>query len=276
MSEDRIMIEQSMVLRESVGPIAVVTLNRPDRRNALSRRLMDELGDTISHIALDPKVRVMVIAGAGPSFCAGMDLHEAIEAMSSEMAEETAIADTKEIAHLINQIHLFPKPTIAELDGPALGGGAGLAMACDFIVMSSRARIGFPEVLRGLVPSIVMHDVVRQVGDKRARQLLLTGQILDAEEAGRWGLTNAVVEPGRCREETLSLGRRLLATAPRAYESTKRLIDEATRRPGSLSGAAAISAAARVGGEAVEGMRAFAEKRPPKWDLSTEEKDHRS
>jgi methylglutaconyl-CoA hydratase len=262
------MSEQSVVLRETLGPIVILTLNRPDRRNALSRRLMEELGDAIAPLAMDPTVRVVVLTGAGSCFCAGMDLREAVGAIASGSNEEIAVADTKEIAHLINQVHHFPKPTIAELNGPALGGGAGLALACDFVVMSDRARIGFPEVLRGLVPSIVIHDLVRQLGDKRARQLVLTGQILDAEEAARWGLANSVAGPGRSREEVLALGNRLLAAAPRALATTKRLIDEANRRPGDLAGAAAISAAARVGDEAAEGMRAFTEKRRPKWDLS--------
>jgi methylglutaconyl-CoA hydratase len=262
------MIEQSVVLREVLGPIAVLTLNRPDRRNALSRQVMEELGDAITPLAMDPTVRVLVFTGAGSCFCAGMDLREAVEASESGSPEEIAIADTKEIAHLINQVHRFPKPTIAELNGPALGGGAGLALACDFVVMAERAKIGFPEVLRGLVPSIVMHDVVRQLGDKRARQLLLTGQILDAEEATRWGLANTVAGLGQSRAEVLALANRLLAAAPHAIETTKRLIDEANRRPGDRAGAAAISAAARVGDEAAEGMRAFTEKRRPRWDLS--------
>lgn len=263
------MAEQSVVLRETIGPVAVLTLNRPDRRNALSRRLMEELGDAITPLALDHTVRVIVLTGAGSCFCAGMDLREAVEAGESGSPEVLAVADTKEIANLINQVHHFPKPTIAELNGPALGGGAGLALACDFVVMSDRAKIGFPEVLRGLVPSIVMHDVVCQLGDKRARQLLLTGQILDAEEAVRWGLANTAAGPGQSRAEVLALGNRLLAAAPLALETTKRLIDEANRRPGNLAGAAAISAAARVGDEAAEGMRAFTEKRRPRWDLSS-------
>lgn len=263
------MIEQPVVLREVVGPIAVLVLNRPDRRNALSRRLMEVLGDAVTEVARDSAARVLVLTGSGSCFCAGMDLREARDASESGSPEVTAIADTKEIANLINQVHHFPKPTIAELNGPALGGGAGLALACDFVVMSDRAKIGFPEVLRGLVPSIVMNDVVRQVGDKRARQLLLTGQLLDAEEAVRWGLANVAASPGRSREEVLTLGNRLLAAAPLALETTKRLIDDATRRPHDLAGAAAISAATRVGDEAAEGVLAFTEKRRPRWDLSS-------
>lgn len=258
----------SLVLREDHGPVVILTLNRPERRNALSRRLMEELGDVIEHLETDPKVRILVLAGAGPSFCAGMDLYEAIAVMASPSSEETAIADTKEIAHLINQIHNFSKPTIAELNGPALGGGAGLALACDFVIMSDRAKLGFPEVLRGLVPAIVMHDAIRQVGDKRVRELLLTGEILDSESAYRWGLATRLVDSAKCRDEVLNLARRLLAVAPRAFETTKRMIDEATRRPVDLSGPAAISAAARVGDEAAEGMLAFTQKRPPRWDVS--------
>jgi methylglutaconyl-CoA hydratase len=137
--------------------------------------------------------------------------------------------------------------------------------ACDFIVAASCARIGYPEVKRGLVAAIVLQDLVRQVGDRRARAMLLSGEPIDATEAERWGLVNMVVPLDACRDEAVALAKELSGGGPRAIASIKRLIDEATGRPSNLRGAAAISAAVRVSDEALEGIRAFVEKRSPSW-----------
>ena len=254
-----------LVLREDLGPIVVLTLNRPDRRNALCRALIAELSDTLDVLAAEPTTRVLILAAAGPVFCAGMDLREAAEASASVENEGMAVDDTQAIAHLIDQIHRFPRPVIAALTGSALGGGAGLAVACDFVIAWREAKIGYPEVRRGLVAAIVLHDLVRQVGDRKARELLLSGEPIAAETAHAWGLINRVVAYDRVRDEALALARSLLECAPRAITSLKRLLDEATGRPADLRGAAAVSAAVRVGAEAAEGMTAFLEKRPPAW-----------
>jgi methylglutaconyl-CoA hydratase len=258
-------VNPSLVLHETLGPIVVLTLNRPDRRNALSRALVAELSDTLDSLAADPTARVVVLTGAGPTFCAGMDLKEAADVSTTLEGETLAVDDTQAIAHLIDQIHRFPRPIIAALQGSALAGGAGLALACDFVIASRDAQLGYPEVRRGLVAAIVLHDLVRQVGDRRARELLLTGDPISAEVALAWGLINRVVTADRVLEQSLSLARALLESAPRAITSIKRLLDEATGRPADLRGAAAVSAAVRVGAEAAEGMKAFLEKRPAAW-----------
>jgi methylglutaconyl-CoA hydratase len=163
------------------------------------------------------------------------------------------------------QIHDCPKPVIAALNGDALAGGAGLAMACDLVVAADSARIGYPEVRRGLVAAIVMHDVIRLVGDRRARQLLLTGEPIDASEALHWGLINRITPRDQCLDTAVALARSLVEAGPIALATTKRQLDEATRRPRDLRGSAAVSAAIRVSEEAAEGMAAFVEKRPPSW-----------
>ncbi len=256
-----------LVQREDQGPIVVLTLNRPDARNALSRDLVATLSDLMDVIAAEPGPRVVILTGAGPAFCAGMDLKEVAVTDASSETEGRAVEDTQAIAHLINQIHCFPRPMIAVVQGAALGGGAGLALACDLVVIEEAARIGYPEVRRGLVPAIVLHDLARQVGDRRARELALTGEPLDAETAGRWGLVNRVVPDGRGRDEALALARTLLESAPIAIATTKRLLDEASHRPTNLRGAAAVSAAVRVGDEAAEGVQAFLEKRATHWHI---------
>ena len=259
----------NLVVRENHGPVALLTLNRPERRNALSRALVARLGDALSSLASERGVRALVITGAGPTFCSGMDMKEAEGSGRTTDAESTAIADLQGVADLIQQVHTLPRPTIAALNGDALAGGAGLAMACDFVVAGRGVRIGYPEVHRGLVAAVVLTDLVRLVGERRARQLLLSGEPIDADEAERWGLVNRVVAPEDCVAEALGMAQSLTRCGPIAIETIKRLIDEATHRPPDLRGAAAVSAAVRVSDEATEGMRSFLEKRPPKWATET-------
>ena len=258
-------MSEPMLIREDRGPIAILTLNRPERRNALSRALVAELGDAVDKIATELGVRALILTGNGPTFCAGMDLKEASEAGDDVQAERAAVRDAQGIADLMDHIHKFPHPTISAVQGDALAGGAGLALACDFVVMADSARLGFPEVKRGLVAAIVLHDLVRHVGDRRSRDLLLTGRSLEAGEAERWGLINLAVPAARCMTEALELARSLLGSAPVATTTTKRLLDEASSVPRDLRGAAAVSAAVRVGDEAREGMAAFLAKRLPAW-----------
>ena len=253
------------IIREDRGPVALLKLARPRRRNALSRALVAELSDALSDIATESMVRSVVLTGEGSTFCSGMDLKEAETAHHSAESESRSIVDVQAIADVMQQLHTLSKPTIAALNGDAFAGGAGLATACDFVIASRGARIGYPEVKRGLVAAIVMHDLIRQVGERRARELLVGGEPIDAETAERWGLVNRVVEPEKCLDEALGLARSLASCGPLAIETTKRLIDEATSRPPDLRGAAAISAAVRVSEEALEGMRAFLAKREPRW-----------
>jgi|SRR5579864_9548903 len=264
-------MSEPTVLRSYRGPVAVVTLNRPEKRNALSRALIASFGDAIAHLAVEGGLRAIILTGAGPVFSAGMDLKEAASIGSSIEAEKAAVADAQALADLIDAVHHLSRPTIAALNGDALAGGAGLALACDLVIASANARIGYPEVKRGLVAATVMHDLVRQVGDRRARELLLTGATIDAATAERWGLVNRVVPAERCLDEALALARSLAESAPAAIATTKRQLDEASGRPKSLRGAAAISAAVRVADEAREGMRAFVEKRPPDWAVPAPE-----
>jgi methylglutaconyl-CoA hydratase len=258
-------MSENFVRRDDHGPVVVLTLNRPDRRNALSRGLVTALSDTLDRLMVESGPRVLVLAGAGPSFCAGMDLKEARDRGLDDVAEGDVVKDLQAIADLINQLHRFPRPTIAALDGDALAGGAGLALACDFVLATAGARLGYPEVRRGMVAAIVLHDLVRQVGDRRARELLLTGEPIGAGQAERWGLINRVVPGESCLTAALDLAGSLLGSAPQALATTKQLLDEATGRPADLRGAAAVSAAVRVADEASEGIRAFLEKRTPQW-----------
>ncbi len=258
-------MSEAMVGRSDDGPVAILTLQRPERRNAISRSLMHELEDQLDRAGLDSKVRALVLTGAGAVFSSGMDLKEAASERASAEAEQNAVATLQEYADLLQKVHTFAKPTIAALNGDTLAGGAGLAMACDLVIAAENARIGYPEVLRGLVPAVVMHDLTRLVGDRRARQLLLTGESISAVQAQQWGLVNEVTPPDRCLERAIRAGKATTASAPHAVAAIKRLLDETQGRPRSLRGAAAVSAAIRVSEEAQEGILAFVEKRPPHW-----------
>ena len=199
------------------GPVAVLTLNRPERRNALSRALVAELGDALDAHRGRAGVRAVVLTGAGPTFCSGMDLKEASRAgRPGPRPSERPSPTSQAIADLIDQLHQFPKPTIAALNGDALrrrrGAGPGLRLR------GRRRRApgsATPRSSAGLVAAIVMHDLVRQVGDRRARELLLTGEPIDAAEAERWGLINRVVAGRRVpRRGDRARPRSLLGVGP--------------------------------------------------------------
>jgi methylglutaconyl-CoA hydratase len=206
-----------------------------------------------------------VLTGEGKAFCSGMDLKEAAEEADSTEGESAGVAAMREFADLVLRLHTLPQPVIAAVNGDALAGGAGLMAACDVAVAAATARIGYPEVLRGLAPVVVMHDLTNLVGGRRARRLLLDGQPITAEEARDWGLVNAVVPEGECIAAAVEWGKRFALGAPAAQASIKKMLDEAAGRPADFRGAAAVSAAMRGSDEAREGIRAFLEKRPPRW-----------
>ena len=259
----------ALVRLEVLGAIAVLTLDRPSKRNALSRALIAELADALDEVGAEPGVRAIVLAAEGPTFCAGMDLSEATDGLGDTgEASQAAVDDTRAIADLLQQVHTSSRPVVAALQGDAYGGGAGLATACDLVVMADSAKIGYPEARRGLVAAIVLHDLARQVGDRRARELLLLGEPIGAATALAWGLANRVVPADRCRAEAEALARALAQSGPTALSTTKNLLDEASRRPADLRSAAAVSAAVRDSDEAREGMLAFLEKRPPRWSAA--------
>lgn len=259
----------AFVLREDRDHVSILTLNRPAKRNALSRALIDAISDALGVIAASPGIRAVVLTSAGQAFCSGMDLKEAAACLDLPEPEASAraVSDLQAYGDLLDQIHTFARPVVAAVQGDALAGGAGLALACDLVVMSSEAVLGYPEVKRGIVASVVMHDLVRLVGDRRARQMLLTGEAIDASTALAWGLINEVAPAHHCVEHALDWASSFESCAPQALATTKELLDEAFERPRSLRGAAAMSAALRAGDEALEGIRAFVEKRRHAWQI---------
>lgn len=258
-------ITELLILRHAEGPITTLTLHRPDRRNALSRGLVEALLDRLENLAASPDARVLILKAQGPAFCAGLDLMEAAEILAEPDAEGLAIEDMNVLATMLTRLHSLPQATIAVVQGDALGGGAGLALACDFVLMAHSAHLGFPEVLRGLVPAIVLQDLVRQVGDRVARRLVLTGELVSAEQARDLGLVTDAIPDAELDLRADQLARQILHAGPQAIAITKQLLDDATGRRRDLQRVATLSAQVRCSPEAHEGLASFLERRPAAW-----------
>src|SRR6266436_3239656 len=208
-----------VVLIEKQTPqITVVTLNRPERRNALTIELLTELISAIHAASEEPNVRILILRGAGAAFCTGLDLKEAGDQGKAHATAE-AVANT---LTTISQTRLI---TIAAVHGAAVAGGAGIMSACDFVVAAQRTKIGYPEVRRGLVAGLVMTFLSRQVGERNMRELLFSGELIDAPRAYEIGLVNRVVPPNELQTEAMKIANAILQGAPAALAQTKRLLE---------------------------------------------------
>jgi methylglutaconyl-CoA hydratase len=258
-------MSEPLVLYEARPPAVVLTLNRPDRRNALSQPLIAGLADAFRRAAADPVVRCVILTGAGSTFCAGVDLAELAETLQQPPETTTVWADALRLATLFDQIYTLPKPTIAAVNGAAVAGGAGLVTVCDLALASPAARFGYPEVRRGLLAAMVMPHLLRHVGERMARFLLLSGESIDAEEAWRTGLINRVVPAAQLLEQAQAVARSLAEGGPSALASTKALLDQLSRQALSVEEGARASAAPRLTEECQQGLRAFFAKLPAPW-----------
>ncbi|MDT3682252.1 MAG: enoyl-CoA hydratase/isomerase family protein [Truepera sp.] len=247
------------------GNVLVLTLARPEQRNALSRPLRAELAAALEDARHDPSVRALVITGAGTAFCAGLDLGELEGTLA--MDEAAHHADSEALAELFLSLLAFPKPVVAAVNGPAVAGGAGLVSACDLAVMAESARIGYTEARIGFVAALVGVLLMRQVGEKHARDLLLSARLVDASEAHRMGLVNEVVADEHVLKSAMARAAALARNAPGSLALTKRLFLEASgmRLSDAMRRAVELNVKARVGDELAEGVRAFLEKREPAW-----------
>jgi methylglutaconyl-CoA hydratase len=254
------MSEEQIQLDKSDAAIVVLTLNRPEKRNALSIALIEQVRAAVLELKDDKPRRVLIIRGAGPAFCAGLDLKEAGDPATAHHSAEA-------LAGMYEAIATSPLVTIAAAHGTAVGGGAGLVAACDFVVGSTDLKIGYPEVHRGLTAALVTTLTTRQLGERVVRELVLLGQNVEAERALRIGLINRVVEPSQLMPAAMELAREALRGAPGAVVRTKELLDALGKRTiaEDLRKALDFHLGARGSIEAQEGMKAFLEKRPPAW-----------
>jgi methylglutaconyl-CoA hydratase len=246
------------------GPVATITLNRPDKRNAISYELIGELLHTLDEIA-QSAAQIVILTGAGKAFCSGMDLDNLRSITGRSEAE--SLSDSQMMAHMFRTLYEFPKVTIAAVNGAAIAGGCGLATLCDFTLASSEAKFGYTEVRIGFVPAIVSAFLLRQVGEKQARDLLLTGRIISADEAFRMGLVNEMVAPQKLQERARELAASLLSNSPASLLATKRLLKRYASESLSREIAAAVEENARIRRTAdfSEGVTSFLEKRSPHW-----------
>ena len=246
--------------------VAVIWLNRPEIRNAMSVALISELTDAVSSAADDPDVRAIVLAGRGSAFCAGADLNWVKAASTYGPAENQA--DALKLAELLRTIAEAPKPTVARVHGPAYAGGMGLMTACDIAVASFEARFCLTEVRIGLLPAMISPYVIRAMGERAASRYFLTAEVFDAAEAYRLGMVQELVPPDELDAAVNALLGKLLMAGPRAMAETKRLIRDVTGRPIDAAQRLDTSqriADARASDEGREGIASFLEKRPAGW-----------
>src|ERR1700738_5291817 len=208
-----------VVLIEKQPPqITLLTLNRPERRNALTIELLNKLTAAIKVASDQPQERILILRGAGKAFCTGLDLKEAA---NDKKAHATAEMVAKTLTAL-SQTRLI---TIAAVHGAAVAGGAGIMSACDFVVAAEKTKIGYPEVRRGLVAGLVMTFLRRQVGERNMRELVLGGELIDVERAREMGLVNSIVAEGDLMTKAQKFASSVLQGAPSALAQTKKLIE---------------------------------------------------
>jgi len=244
--------------------LAFLTLSRPEKRNAISPLMVDELLAALDLLEAHP-VRVVIVSGEGRSFCSGMDLAALQDVAGQTHAQN--LHDARRIASVFRRLWSFPKPLIAAVNGAAIAGGCGLATLCDFTLAAENATFGYTEVRVGFMPALVSLFLERQVGEKIARDLLLTGRVIDAQEAHKLGLVTRVVPSDQLLPAARELAATLIAYSPGSMAATKRLLvrsSEAEIEAG-LELAISESAEIRSTDDFREGLAAFLEKRKPRW-----------
>lgn len=246
------------------GGVATITLNRPEKRNAISFELIDDLVHALDKVAQSEAI-ILILTGAGKAFCSGMDL-ENLKALLGRTPEQN-VEDSRKMVCLFRSLYEFPKVTIAAVNGPAIAGGTGLALLCDFTLAVPEAKFGYTEVRIGFVPAIVSTFLLRQVGEKQARDLLLTGRVFDAEEALRLGLINEVVPADNLMGRARDLAAVLMQNSPNSLRATKKLLNDHARAEldRQIEDAIRENAGVRRTADFREGISSFLEKRKPVW-----------
>lgn len=246
---------------------AFITLNRPEKRNALDDVMVRELTTAFASASRAQPVKVVILAAEGSSFCSGADLDYLNRLAKFDLEENRA--DSHQLAALFRTIHELRKPTIAVVNGPALAGGCGLATVCDIVIASrENARFGYTEVRIGFIPAVVMIFLIKRVGEARARELVLRGNIIDAETAAHIGLINAAVSEASLEETTISLSEELISqNSGYAMGLSKEMLSKlhGMNLADSLDFAANMNAAARMSADCKSGVNAFLKKEKPQW-----------
>jgi methylglutaconyl-CoA hydratase len=249
---------------EFADAIATITLNRPEKRNAISTEMIEDLLAALDECEKSA-ARVVILTGAGKAFCSGMDL-EALKAIATQSAEQN-LEDSRRMARMFRRLYSCPRPLIAAVNGPAIAGGCGIATLCDFTLAVPDAKFGYTEVKIGFIPAIVSVFLVRQIGEKRVRDLLLTGRVFDAGEAREIGLVTEIVPAERLLDVARELADSLLASSPTSLVRTKQLLVKFSEAEldREIEMAVQANASIRATADFREGLAAFLEKRGPQW-----------
>lgn len=244
--------------------VATITLNRPDKRNAISFELIDELLRALDEVAKSDAL-VVILTGTGKAFCSGLDLDNLKDLLGRSPQQN--LQDSRTMVRLFRALYEFPRVTIAAVNGAAIAGGTGLALLCDFTLAVPEAKFGYTEVRIGFVPAIVSTFLLRQVGEKQARDLLLTGRLFGADEAARMGLINEIVPPETLMTRARELAALLMENSPASLRATKQLLTDHARAEidSQIEAAVRENAAIRNTADFREGISSFLEKRKPKW-----------
>jgi enoyl-CoA hydratase/carnithine racemase len=264
------------LLAERRGAVLTLTINRPERRNAMTWAVIGGLREHVAAAKVDPGVRVVVLAGAGDqAFCAGADLTGMVPGDPGGVTDEYADHHRARgwLAELFEELWHLGKPTIARVQGWAMAGGFGLALACDMVIASDQARFGAPELNVGLWPYMVTVPLLRSMPPKKALELMLTSRVVGAEEADRMGFLTRVVPPDRLDAEVADMAAVLASKPPGVMrmgrESFYAVLDSAATE--ALPYLHAMLTVTSQTAEAAEGIAAFIEKRPPSWQTATDE-----
>ncbi|MGA7306669.1 MAG: enoyl-CoA hydratase-related protein [Rhodothermales bacterium] len=256
----------SYVETERSGAVATLTLNHPEKRNPLSGPMVAALTASFSELRDDGDIRVIVLTGKGSAFSAGADLSELDAMQTAPMGDH--VRSSYALAALFSAMRMHPKPIIARVNGHAIAGGCGLALACDFAIAADHAKVGFTEVRIGFVPAIVSALLRTSMLDRRMRDLLLTGRLVEADEAVRLGLLSKAVDPHELDTAVEVLAETIIReTSATAVAMTKRLLASIDGMPqaNAFRFLSAHNALARATEDCREGIAAFLEKREPPW-----------
>ncbi len=258
-------MEYRTILVSEVDGVRTIRLNRPERRNAMTAEMQEELIAAMEVAAAAPSCRVVVLAAMGQAFCAGLDLARLEDAATSDTEEHRV--DAGRLAKLFRTLYELPKPTIAAVHGAAVAGGVGLATLCDFTLAASEAKFGYTEVRIGFVPALVSAFLVLQIGDKRAREILLLGGLFDAAEAYRMGMVTEVVGADVLMGRTEELAAKLKRNSPAAMAATKGLLVAQNKAwvDAAIEASLEANAKTRKTEDLREGIAAFLAKRTPVW-----------
>jgi len=259
-------MEASVKVKKHV-PSGTIVLNRPEKRNALSRWALLQLAQAFDDLHQERKVRAVILTGAGSAFCSGVDLHEVHESSKQNDALTQWHRDAVQFKEMLEKMLLFPKPIIAAVNGPAVAAGAGLVLAADIVIATSEARFGLPEPQRGLVSGLVAPLLAFRIGAGPAANLLLTGRLAEADEAHRLGVYHELTSGDTIWARAHQLAEQCAKCAPESLQLTKRMLNETIgdHLGTQLTSGAAASATARTTEAAQEGLAAFVEKREPNW-----------